>query len=318
MARDSGLRRGNPRFQIHKLGGEMVNSVVINRFRDDQKSYDDEVVCVITNNDSTVRIYSLSRSHLLDALPFPTSMNHASISPDGQILVAVGDEPTAFFYKQIATPTACTYGEDGAVSCVWQKITEFELFPATLNDACFTTAFSLSGHICAVAQQSGIVTLFDTGMIHEEIENDDAVLDVLESSRASVSSDYIGAIRSMSFSPPPLTLLAWAEDRGRICVIDVRNPYRSRQTVDLDLDSPRLNRLNVTDLDLEECENTVEQKQLEIEPLLLQRQREAIFAQDHLATAASVTDCIEWSAGRRHESGVTTMGIGWHNDGRSL
>ncbi|KAI4287001.1 MAG: hypothetical protein L6R35_003747 [Caloplaca aegaea] len=290
-------RRSKPEVQIHELGGSIMNSVTIHRLPSTQKGIDDEIVCVMANNDCTIRIYSLSRSRLLDTLPFSTCMNHASLSPDGQILVAVGDKPVAFFCKRITTSDASSSGEDGADGHTWQQIAEVILSPSTLSDACFTTAFSPSGHVCAVAQQSGIVTLFDTSMIHEDMENDDAVFEVLKSSRPSVNGDTYGAVRSMSFSPPPWDLLAWAEDRGRICVTDLRTCCRSRQTVDLELDSPRLNRASLTDV--EEGQTTSEQRELEIERRFLQRHREAVNAQNELADASQVANYIEFSAARR-------------------
>ncbi|KAL9009513.1 MAG: hypothetical protein Q9173_005458 [Seirophora scorigena] len=289
--------RSKPEVQIHELGGQIMNSVTIHRLPSYQKGVEDEIVCAMANNDSTIRIYSLSRSRLLDTLPFSTPMNHASISPDGQILVAVGDKPIAFFCKRITTSDASSSGKDAPESHTWQGVAEVILAPSTLSDACFTTAFSPSGHVCAVAQQSGIVTLFDTSMIHEDMENDDAVVEILQSSRPSVPTDYFGAVRSMSFSPPPWDLLAWAEDRGRICVTDLRTSCRSRQTVDLELDSPSLNRASLTDV--EEGQTTSEQRQLEIERRFLQRHREAVNAQNDLAGASQVADYIEFSAARR-------------------
>ncbi|KAL8698866.1 MAG: hypothetical protein Q9201_006336 [Fulgogasparrea decipioides] len=221
-------------------------------------------------------------------------MNHASISPDGQLLVAVGDEPKAFFCRRVASPSPSADGDD----YMWQQVVESSLSPAVSNDACFTTAFSPSGHICAVAQQSGIITIFDTSMVQEDMDDDDAILEVLSSSRANLPRDYVGAVRSMSFSPAPWDLLAWAEDRGRVCVTDLRNACRSRQTVDIDLDSPSLNRASVTDFE-ESHHATSEQRQLEIERRFLQRHREALNAQNDLANVSHVADYIELSAARR-------------------
>lgn len=262
------------------------------------------------NNDSTVRIFSLSQSRLLSTLQFSCYMNHASISPDGQLLVAVGDEPKAFFCRRI--PASTSSGDQDA-NRTWQEIAEPRLNPATLGDACFTTAFSPSGHICAVAQQSGVVTIFDTSRIHEDMEDDDAVLEILKSSRSSMPDDYIGAIRSMSFSPAPWDLLAWAEERGRVCVADLRNACRSRQTVDLDLDSPKLNLTSVTDL--EDGQITAEQRELEIERRFLQRHREAMNAQNDLANVSHVADYIELSTARRRRQRDTATEIsGEFND----
>ncbi|KAL8907196.1 MAG: hypothetical protein Q9207_001562 [Kuettlingeria erythrocarpa] len=137
-------------------------------------------------------------------------------------------------------------------------------------------------------------------MVHGDMQDDDAVIKVLRSSRSCVNDgrgDHAGAVRSMSFSPPPWDLFAWAEDRGRICVTDLRNCCRSKQTIDLDLDSPRMNRAIVSDLD--DGQSTAEQRELEIERRFLQRQREALNAQNDLSSVSQVADYIEFSAARR-------------------
>ena len=51
--------------------------------------------------------------------------------------------------------------------------------------------------------------MFDTALIHDEIGVDEAVIDVLRSSRPSISPVHTGAVRSISFSPAPWDLLAW-------------------------------------------------------------------------------------------------------------
>lgn len=289
--------RSRPEVQIHDLGGSITNSVAIHRLQTGRKDQDNEIVCVMTNNDSTVRIYSLSQSRLLDTLHFSTPMNHASISPDSQLLLAVGDEPKAFFCRRVPTPTQSARGDSECSSHTWQEISEVQLTPASSNDACFTTAFSPSGHICAVAQQSGFVTVFDTSKVQDNMEDEDAVIEVLRSSRVCLNGEYAGAVRSMSFSPAPWDLLAWAEERGRVCVTDLRTSCRSRQTIDLELDSPRLNQADVTDV--EDGQMSSELRQLEIERRFLQRHREAISAQSDLASASHVADYIEFSAARR-------------------
>ena len=63
--------------------------------------------------------------------------------------------------------------------------------------------------ICAVASQNGIITIFDTALIHDDMDADEAVIDVLRSSRPSMFPIHTGAVRSMSFSPSPWDLLAW-------------------------------------------------------------------------------------------------------------
>ena len=281
--------------QTHELGGTIVNSVRVHLICSEEKGFKDEVVVVITNNDQTVRIFSLTQSRLLETLDFPTPMNHASISPDGKLLLAVGDEGRAFFCRRMRLPGATTEGENSYARYEWHEVAEPELTLADEEgDACFTTAFSPSGHICGVASQSGTITLFDTALIHDDMDPDDAVIDVLRSSRASMRPHFVGAVRSMCFSPAPWDLLAWAEDQGRVCVVDLRNGFYSKQVIELETDSPDLNRADVEDLD-----TTSEQRQLEIERRFVERHREALEAQDHLAAVSHTADYLELAAARR-------------------
>ncbi|KAL9046340.1 MAG: hypothetical protein Q9214_000800 [Letrouitia sp. 1 TL-2023] len=227
-------------------------------------------------------------------------MNHVSISPDSQLLVAVGDAPTVFFCRRLPSSQSTSERESDFATCKWQLIVEVRLNGSFPEDSCFATAFSPSGHICAVASQGGVITIFETSMIHQDMDADDAVIDVLKSTRPCEdreSRESPGAVRSMSFGPSPWDLLAWAESRGRICVVDLRDACRSRQTVELDLDSPSLSRVNLSDL--ENDQSTSEQRQLEIEARFVQRHREALNAQDNLAAISHVTDYMELAAARR-------------------
>lgn len=130
------------------------------------------------------------------------------------------------------------------------------------------------------------------------MEADEAVVDVLMSSRPYLGRDFCGAVRSMSFAPAPWDLFAWAEDQGRVCVIDLRNAFQSRQTIDLETDSPNLNRASMLDMDFRNSE-TLEQRQLEIEARFVQRHREALDADDHRAAISYAADYMELSAERR-------------------
>lgn len=224
-------------------------------------------------------------------------MNHATISPDGQLLIAVGDEPRAFFAKRIRLPSLALDGETAFARYEWHEIAEPRLSLADSADACFSTAFSPSGHICAVASQTGIITIFDTSMIRDGMDADEAVLQVFKSSRPCFGRDFSGAVRSMSFAPAPWDLLAWAEHHGRVCVVDLRNAFRSRQTLLLDTESPTLNRVSISNL--EDGRITSEQEQLEIEATFVRRHREALDVQDHLAAVSHAADYMELAAERR-------------------
>ncbi|KAL9117950.1 MAG: hypothetical protein Q9187_005506 [Circinaria calcarea] len=225
-------------------------------------------------------------------------MNHATISPNGELLVAAGDEPRAFFCKRKSLASLAVNDESVFARYEWHEIAEPRLSLAVPWDMCFSTAFSPSGHICAVASQVGTITIFDTRLIRDDMETDEAVIDVLRSSRPCLSSDESsGAVRSMSFSPEPWDLFAWAEDRGRVCVTDLRNAFRSRQTIDLDVHSIDMVTANISDYD--ESTSVVEQRELEIEARFVQRHREALDAQDHLAAVNHAADYMEIAAERR-------------------
>ena len=243
-----------------------------------------------------VRIYSLTQSRILQKLEFPTAMNHATICPDGKLLIASGDEPKAFFCRRKRLVNS-TDIESNFARFEWQKIADPRLSVAIDGDPCFSTGFSPSGHICAIASQIGTITIFDTRLIKDEMATDEAVIDVLKSSRPCLNENSGGAVRSMSFSPEPWDLFAWAEDYGRVCVTDLRSAFRSRQTIELDLYAVDVDRVDITDYD--EQLTTAEQRELEIEARFVQRHREALDAQDRLAAVTHAADYMELAAERR-------------------
>ena len=249
------------------------------------------------NNDESLRIFSLTQSRILQTLDFSTCLNHATISPNGEFLVAAGDEPRAFFCRRAILPSRPDDNESMFARYQWHKIAEPRLSLAIFNDSCFSTAFSPSGHICAVASQAGTITIFDTRLIRDDMETDEAVIDVLTSSRPCIDEDMSGAVRSMSFSPEPWDLFAWAEGSGRICVTDLRHAFRSRQTIELDIHTPKTELADISDFDEEP--SIAEQRQLEIEARFVQRHREALDAQDHLAAVNHAADYMELAAERR-------------------
>ena len=214
------------------------------------------------NNDQTVTIFSLSESRTLNTLDFPTPMNHASISPNGDLLVAAGDEPRAFFCRRTQLPIVDVNGETVFPRYEWRIVAQPKLNATDSTDPCFATAFSPSGHICAVASEMGVITVFDSNMVGDDIKAEQAVTDVLLSSRPRAFNNW-GAVRSMSFGPEPWDLLAWAEDHGRVCVTDLRNAFHSRQTIELDSEALSVERAHLPDV--EASLSTSEQRELEIE-----------------------------------------------------
>ncbi|KAL8796406.1 MAG: hypothetical protein Q9195_001313 [Heterodermia aff. obscurata] len=303
------IRHGGARkseVHCHELGTSIVNSVAIYRLRSDQPGLRNQTVVILTNNDQTVRVFSLSQSRVLKRLHFPTPMNHASISPDQELLIAVGDLPRVWFCKRITLASPAEDAETSFANFDWLLFAEPRLSLADLQDSCFTTAFSPSGHICAVASQSGVVTIFDTSLIKNDMDTDEAVIDVLRSTRGISRDRMCGAIRAMSFAPAPWDLLAWAEDQGRVCVTDLRHRFFSRQTIELDVDSPDLNRIHMSAYN--DGDRTAEERQMEIQARFIMRQREALAAQNYPAAIDYLEAAAAQSARRRRMIGETQAG----------
>lgn len=204
-------------------------------------------------------------------------------------MVAVGDQPQAFFCRR---SLSASYPMQSS----WRVIAEPKLSLAHSQDCCFSSAFSPSGHVCAVASQTGTITIFDTSLVREDMEPDEAVLEVIRSSRPCLSRDLSGAVRSMSFGPSPWDLFAWAEDRGRVCVVDLRDAFRTRQTIELEIDCTSLERASIPDLE----EVTLEQRQMEIEAILIRRQRDAPEAQDFPGAVNHDAEYVEFPTRREN------------------
>lgn len=226
-------------------------------------------------------------------------MNHATISPDGKLLVAVGDEARAFFYRRKQLDRPAIQDESLFVKYDWELLADIRLTATINEDPCFTTEFSESGRICAVGSQYGVITIFETERLRKDMENDDAVITVINSSRPCISRNWQflpGAVRSMKFGPTPWDLFAWAEDRGRVCVADVRDGFRTRQVVEVSVSSEDVTRVELTDLDES---SRSEPNELDTDATFLRRHRDALNAQDNLAAVSHAADYMEEAAERR-------------------
>lgn len=278
---------GTPRavdIKVERIGGSIVNSISIHKIQDqDAHLYD--VVAVLTNNDSTVRIYSLSHGREVSVLDLPDAMNHATISPDGKTLAAVGDVNTVFFFTrslrkdppQIPKP----HNRLDMSAADWELTGRYTLYipsPHTQRGY-FTTAWSPSGHLLAVGSEAGYITVFDMHDFIQAVEEAGGDIETIRlatipSSRPNIQAHTCpGAVRSMLFSPDPWDLLIWAEDQGRICIGDLRNALKSKQVVELDVKDKSLNRLGFDEI---ESEQNVEEtwRLLELEEEYAQHRRQ--------------------------------------------
>lgn len=236
-----------------------MNSISVHRLQD-EKAHLDDIVAILTNNDQTVRIYSLPTGQETRVKDLPFAINHATLSPDGKMLVAVGDLNQAYFFTreildkapQIPKP----HNRLGAKDCDWRLTNVVSLHTSESTVGYFTTAWSPSGALVALGSEGGYITVLDRELLESrDVEDDDAIVAVVAGSRADVPSPYPGAIRSMVFSPEPWDLLCWAEDQGRVCIGDLRTGLKSRQVIHLEPESSELERLVVEDIGGVRAEN---------------------------------------------------------------
>ncbi|KAF3921137.1 hypothetical protein ABW21_db0200968 [Orbilia brochopaga] len=202
--------------RLAELGGTIVNSITM--YRPAKPKSTQDVVAVITNNDKTVRLFSLAKFRVITTLTLPFHTNHASVSPDRKYLVVVGDSSKVFFYN-LATLTT-----ESPPDYSW-KLTSSPSYSG--GDALISTDFSPCSKLCAVASQDGSISVFDTRLFSD---NPDAspIVRVIPSSRPHTQA---GAVRCVVFSPSPWDLLVWAEHTGRITITDTRQEFFTSQTI---------------------------------------------------------------------------------------
>ncbi|KAI5776386.1 hypothetical protein EDC01DRAFT_763353 [Geopyxis carbonaria] len=239
---------GRPTVTVKKLGGSIVNSVTLHR--PPSSTSDDDVLAVLTyrrsfprlkNNDKTVRIFHLAQNRVVTTLHVAAPTNHASISPDGQHLVVVGDVPEVYFYHPASSgsyndSSNTGIGEAGCGS--WILSSHPPLKAGDDGDALMSTSFSPSSLHCAVASQTGIITIFDTRYL--SCTHPDGISPLVKRITSSRAYTHVGAIRSVQFSPAPWDLLVWAEHCGRVCVADARSNFTRRQIVNIFVEKDEL------------------------------------------------------------------------------
>lgn len=219
---------------VEMLGREIVNSMVVQILKPDVAGYKDETVVLISNNDHTVTIYSLTQRTTLATVEHPQPMNHAVLCPDTTIMAAVGDENKVYFMKRILDESESETPPKSArfANYDWQPLSAPDIPKGDLqiDDFSFAVTFSEDGKLCAASSQGGIITIFDMKAISGEVDPvEDAILCSFRSSRG----DVWGCVRSMAFAPAPWKVLAWTEDHGRIGLADLRQHFLRRQHIEL-------------------------------------------------------------------------------------
>jgi hypothetical protein len=288
------------RVRLEKIGDNIVNSISIHKFAGEGET-EDEVVAVLTNNDKTVRVYSLTWNLEIAVLDLPFPMNHATISPDGQLLVAVGDSNHCFFFGRTKTQKSAVSKTPTervqSASPEWFLLEEVRLYnpPNSQVEGYFTTAWSPSGRMCAVGSECGYITVFDVELLRVCEYGEDAIIQLLSSTRPDVNLGP-GAVRTMQFSPAPWDLLIWSEDQARVCVADIRSGLKVKQVLTLDPKEEGLEKVQIADFDLT---LSPEMQDLRREADFIRRYRRALDSEGTAAAVNFATDYIEASSERR-------------------
>lgn len=287
--------------QLEKIGEDIVNSISIHKFTAEDDGVD-EVVAVLTNNDKTVRMYSLTLSLEITVLDLPFPMNHATISPDGKLLVAVGDQNVAYFFERvkISQPSSSKTSEGRPQMMAppdWVPSHEVHLYvpPNSTIEGYFTTAWSPSCRFCAVGSECGYITIFDTNLLVQCENGEDAIVQIISSTRPE-NTIGPGAVRTMLFSPAPWDLLIWSEDQARVCVADLRSGLRTRQVLHLDPKAEDLEKVEIADFDI----NLSPESALRRETDFVRRYRRTLGSED-AAAVDFATDFLEASNERRRQ-----------------
>ncbi|OAQ94847.1 WD domain-containing protein [Purpureocillium lilacinum] len=206
-----------------------------------------EGVAVLANNDRTVVLVSLrdfersDKTEPLDVVTYPDFVNRAIISPDGQLLIAILDDPYLYVHVRAArseespsSPSAADSAGDSKYQ--WELKQRFLLKSQRKDDrsdsrGSFAACFSSSGAYLAVGTQHGTISIFDTTRL--TVYGADPLITTFKSSRPESGP---GAVRDMAFCPGPFDILAWTEDRGHVGFADMRSNFITRQIVDINVE----------------------------------------------------------------------------------
>ncbi|KAF1361201.1 hypothetical protein EJ07DRAFT_113470 [Lizonia empirigonia] len=299
------------RIRLEKIGQDIVNSISIHKLPAATSEGCDDVVAVLTNNDKSVRVYSLVDNIELCCIDLPIAMNHATISPDGKFLVAVGDQQTGFFFERYLPgperPSTWKEPSDrlNSVPPVWKLFEDVALYVPSSQcaEGYFTTAWSPSGRLCAVGSECGYITVFDVDHLKVAEYGEDAILQVISSTRPDVCTSA-GAVRTMQFSPAPWDFLIWSEDQGRVCVADLRSRLKVKQVLTLD---PKDEDLDTIEIGSFETNLAPEMSELRREADFIRRYRRTL---DSEGTQAAVNAANEYfEADLERQSALRRLGV---------
>ncbi|RKF55440.1 putative wd domain containing protein [Golovinomyces cichoracearum] len=215
------------------VGAEIVNCISIWSPSDisSERTYS-ESVALVSNNDQSISILSLANSRVIEKLTLPDCVNRSLMSPDGDMLISVCDDPFLYIHRRKfrdfnkndpphSKERGYYWDLEGRVQLEGQLRAD-----RSESRGSFAASFSPSGKYLAVATQYGIISVFDKEEIFAP------PVSIFTSSRMNDSGE--GYVRVVEFCSGSFDLLAWTESKGRIGVADVRDLFVSRQILFLD------------------------------------------------------------------------------------
>ncbi|KAJ1702462.1 hypothetical protein LUZ63_002241 [Rhynchospora breviuscula] len=149
-----------------------------------------------SNNDSGVRVFDMERFFLCRTFRFDWPVNHTALSPDGKLVVVVGDNPEALLLDSTSGKTI--HELKGHV------------------DFSFASAWNPDGFTFATGNQDKTCRIWDTRNLSKPV---------------TVLRGNLGAIRSVRFTSDG-RYMAMAEPADFVHIFDVASGYNERQEVD--------------------------------------------------------------------------------------
>ncbi|KFY42348.1 hypothetical protein V494_02475 [Pseudogymnoascus sp. VKM F-4513 (FW-928)] len=246
LNRDSGSgaspHGGRNRSQMRIIGDEILNCVTLwfPGSNVAEGAYT-KPVAVVASNDFSTYIVDLENLEVIDSVEQAEPVNLGRISPDGSVLIVVGDDPYMHVYKR--TLESGSMKDEGEYT--WTRCHMLQLPGQRIGDVGDmrgSFAGDFSERYLAVGTQHGMIAVYETRHLTRP-EKPQPII-TFPTTRPNTRS---GAVRSLQFSPSsPYDLLAVTEDGGRVIVADVRR-LNTRQVIDIAPDAEGLELVSLSE-----------------------------------------------------------------------
>ncbi|ELR04467.1 hypothetical protein VC83_01983 [Pseudogymnoascus destructans] len=224
----AGADANRNRSQMRIIGDEILNCITLWFPRSDvaEGAYT-KPVAVVASNDLSAYIVDLKTLEIIESVEQVDPVNLGRISPDGSVLIVVGDDPYMHVYKRSLESGSRKDEDDYS----WSKCHAVQLPGQRIGDEGDmrgSFAGDFSDRYLAVGTQHGMVVVYETAHLIRPEKPRPIV--TFPTTRPNTKH---GAVRSLQFSPSsPYDLLAVTEDGGRVIVADVRS-LNTRQVIDV-------------------------------------------------------------------------------------